>query len=65
MDFTDLAYGTNEHRREPAAHRRAVPRQQPERESMGDEVMELGKMAVGGMITVGVIGALGSAFHKD
>jgi hypothetical protein len=32
---------------------------------MGDDAMELGKMAVGGMITVGVIGALGSAFRRE
>ena len=59
MDFTDIAYGTQEHRRAP---RRPEYHQ---RESMGDDMMDLGKMAVGGMITVGVIGALGSAFRRD
>jgi hypothetical protein len=61
MDFTDLAYGTNEHRREP----RPARKETGEHESMGDDMMDIGKMAVGGMITVGVIGALGSAFHKS
>jgi len=54
-----MAYGTREHRREPRHH------QEARHESMGDDMMDMGKMAVGGMITVGVIGALGNAFHKD
>jgi hypothetical protein len=57
MDFNDLAYGTNEHRR-ATKH----PQQQDE---LVHGVVEISKAAVGGMITMGVIGALGSAFHKD
>ena len=57
-DYRDMVYGTDRHR--------AARKQHAERHNdMGDDVMELGKMAVGGMVTVGVIGALGSAFHKD
>jgi hypothetical protein len=58
VNYKDMVYGTEKHR--------AARKQQSERHSdMGDDVMELGKMAVGGMVTVGVIGALGNAFHKD
>ena len=56
MDFNELAYGTKEHRRAPRQHR-------PEEELTG-QVMELGKVAVGGMVIAGVVGALGSAFQK-
>ena len=55
--FDDLAFGTDRHRREP--------RVTHEHENLTGEVMEIGKMAVGGMITVGVIGALGSAFRRE
>ena len=55
MDFNELAYGTKEHRRAPRQH---AP------EELTHEVMELGKVAVGGMVVAGVVGALGSAFHK-
>lgn len=59
MDVTELAYGTKEHRRTPIQRHESRP------EDLGHEVIELGKVAVGGMVTVGVIGALGTAFHKD
>jgi hypothetical protein len=52
MHAHELAYGTGSHRREPA-HRRN------EMSDMSHDVMELGKVAVGGMVTVGVVGALG------
>ena len=56
-NYTDLVYGTEEHR--------AARRQHVEHHSdTGDDVMELGKMAVEGMITVGVIGAVGSMLHR-
>jgi hypothetical protein len=55
MNHNDLAYGTKEHRRAP---RHTRP------EDLTGEVMELGKLAVGGMVVAGVVGALGSAFHK-
>ena len=56
VDYRDMVYGTERSR--PA-------RRQERHRDMGDDVVELGKMAVGGMVTVGVIGALGSAFKKD
>ena len=62
MHATDLAYGTQHHRREPHPASRHEARCC---ETMEEGVMEIGKMAVGSMVTVGVIGALGSAFHKD
>ena len=55
--FEELAFGTKQHRREPRVNH--------EHENLTGEVMELGKMAVGGMVTVGVIGALGSAFRRE
>ena len=55
MNFDELAYGNKQHRRAPRQH---AP------EELTHEVMELGKVAVGGMVEAGVVGALGSAFHK-
>jgi hypothetical protein len=58
MDFDDLAYGTREHRRAPRQHHNSDP------EDLGHEIIGLGKVAATGIITVGVLGALGSAFNK-
>ena len=58
MNHNDLAYGTKEHRRAPRQSGHSRP------EDLTGEVMELGKLAVGGMVVAGVVGALGSAFHK-
>ena len=55
--YSDLVYGTEEHR---AARRKHVE----QHSDMGDDAMELGKMAVGGMITIGVIGAMSNFFHR-
>jgi len=55
MNYNDMVYGTS--RRESRRTERGV-------EGMGHDMMDLGKLAVGGMVTVGVLGALGSAFKK-
>jgi hypothetical protein len=56
--YTDLVYGTEDER--PARRRRET-----HEHSTGDDMMDLGKMAVGGMVTVGVLGAMGNFFHRD
>lgn len=53
-----LVYGTEEHREKRRRHAEHY-------DHNGDDAMELGRMAVGGMITVGVIGALGNAFRRE
>jgi hypothetical protein len=57
MNGFELAYGTGQHRR--------APRPSTRHEDLSGDIMEMGKMAVTGMVTVGVVGALGSAFKKD
>ena len=53
MKYNDLVYGSEQHR-----HNR---RQHVERhEDTGDDVAELGKLAIKGVVTVGVVGATAS-----
>ena len=48
-DYRDLVYGTEEHRRNRQRH-------VEHHEDTGDDVAELGKAAIKGVVTVGTVG---------